>query len=315
MVKFGLISYSNHLLKKIIPSIINNKVIKIEKLFTKSKKKKILTIKKKKIKALDFNNFFLSKYNFDYIYISSKNQDHYSDIIKSLSISKNIICEKPLCLSTKELKKVYSIAEKKKSRVFEMIQYIHHPVFIKLQNLIKVKTIGQIEYVESNFCIPIFFNKKNFRFFRKKGGGALYDVGFYPISILFTLFNTKKIKLLKKSIKYKNQVDINGNIIVQDFNKRIFNLNWGFETNYKNNLMIIGSKGSINIDFIFSKKIKQKCLIVITKGKKIRKIKTDNANQINLAFESIINSKQYYYKYRKNLTFKIMNFMEKIIKS
>ena len=42
------------------------------------------------------------------------------------------------------------------------------------------KIIGNIIHVDSSFKVPID-DKKNFRFEKKLGGGALYDVGFYPI--------------------------------------------------------------------------------------------------------------------------------------
>ena len=312
MLTLGLVSFSNHLKNKILPSIANNKKIIIKALTTK---KKIIrkSYFKNKINIFNSKKKFFSK-QFELIYISSENSNHYTDIKNSISNSKKIICEKPICTSTKKLKEIYRYAEKNKVKVFEMIQYIHHPLFVKLQDLIKKKVIGNIKYIESSFCVPIFYDKKNFRFSSKKGGGSLYDVGYYPISILFTLFKLKKIKLINKTIYKKKNVDINGKIILQDSLGRLFNLKWGLESNYENRLNLIGSKGAIYVDFIFSKKIYQKGLITLKKNNQVKKISIAKSNQINNAFNEIIRSDQKFYIYKKKLSLKILSFIERITK-
>ena len=82
-----------------------------------------------------------------------------------------------------------------------MIQYVEHPVFNKIYNIIKSKNLENI-IVESAFKVPLYKNK-GFRFNKKKGGGALYNSGFYPISLMYTLFKSQniKFKILMLSMK------------------------------------------------------------------------------------------------------------------
>ncbi len=300
-------SLSNHFQKKVLPSIKSNKKIKIVSILTNKKnhnfKKKNCYTDKKKIIA---NN------DFDYVYISSVNSIHYNYSKFALENNKNVLSEKPICLKTDQLYSLKKIAKKNKKFFFEVIQYTNHPLFLKLKKLIDKKIVGKILNVRSTFKIPLK-EKKNFRFLNKMGGGALYDVGYYPISSMFTLFESKKIKILKSKIIKENKLDIKGNMQAKNEDKIIFDLAWGFKSSYENNIKIFGEKGIIDVDFIFSKKVFQGGEINIFKDKK-KTIKIAKFNQINLAFNSMIFSKKEFFDRRFDLSLKILKIIEKIKK-
>lgn len=302
-------SLSNHFQKKVLPSIKLNKKIKIVSILTNKDKK---DLKFKNINLYnDKKKNFLNE-NFDYVYISSINSDHYENCKYALENKKNVICEKPICLKKNQLNHLKKIADKNKRKFQEVNQYTHHPLFIKLKKIINEKIIGNILHVDSSFKIPID-DKKNFRFVKKLGGGALNDVGFYPISIMFTLFDSKKIKILNSNIIKQNNLDIAGDIKTQNEKKIIFDLSWSFKSSYKNNIKIYGENGFIDVDFIFSKKIFQKGEINIFKDIK-KTIKVKESNQINLAFQSMLSSNKQ--KFNKNFetSMKILKVIENLKK-
>ena len=300
-------SLSNHFQKKVLPSIKSNKKIKIVSILTNKNnhsfnKQKCYTDKKKIITNTDF----------DYVYISSVNSTHYNYSKFALENNKNVLCEKPICLKIDQLYSLKKIAKKNKKKFFEVIQYTHHPLFLKLKKLINKKIVGKIIKVESTFQIPLK-EKKNFRFNNKLGGGALYDVGYYPISSMFTLFESKKIKILKSKIIKENKLDIKGSMLAKNECKIIFDLNWGFKSSYENNIKIFGEKGIINVDFIFSKKVFQGGKIEVTKDEK-KTIKIEKFNQINSAFNNMIFSKKEFFNRRFNLSLNILKIIGKIKK-
>ena len=300
-------SLSKHFQTKVFPSIKSNKRIKIVSVLTNKKKhdfeKKNCYTNKEKIVA---------KNDFSYVYISSVNSKHYNYSKLALEKNKNVLCEKPICLKIDHLYSLKKIAIKNKKFFFEVIQYIHHPLFLKLKKLINKKTVGKILSVKSTFQIPLK-EKKNFRFNNKLGGGALYDVGYYPISSMFTLFESKKIRILKSNLVEENKLDIKGNLQASNEDKIVFDLAWGFKSSYENNIKIFGEKGIINVDFIFSKKVLQGGKIDILKDKK-KTIKIAKFNQINQAFNSMIFSKKKLFDKSFNLSLNILKIFEKIKK-
>ena len=302
-------SLSNHFQKKVLPSIKLNKKIKIVSILTNKNKK---NLKFRNINIHNNKKKFFSDENFDYVYISSINSKHYESCKYALENKKNVICEKPICLKKSQLKNLKKIADKNKRNFHEVIQYIHHPLFIRLKKIINNQIIGKILCVDSNFKVPIN-DKKNFRFIKKLGGGALNDVGFYPISIMFTLFDSEKIKILNSNIIKQNNLDIAGDIKTQNEKKILFNLSWGFKSSYKNNIIIYGENGFIEVDFIFSKQVFQNGKINIFKNEK-KIIKINKSNQINLAFQSMLSSNKKQFNKNFETSMKILKIIENLKK-
>mgnify|MGYP001431006147 CR=1 FL=1 len=309
MHSLSIWSLSNHLQKKTLPSIQSNKKIKIISILTNKKK---IDLKLKKINLYKDKKKFFQNDKFDFVYISSINSKHYQNTKFALENKKNVICEKPISLNKAQLNNLFKIAKKNKKKFFEVIQYTNHPLFKKLKKIINNQVIGKISYVKSSFKIPLN-DKNNFRFKNKLGGGALNDVGFYPISIMFTLFDSRRIEILKSKITKKNNLDINGSISTKNENKILFELDWGFKSLYQNNIKIFGTDGVIEVNFIYSKNIKQNGKIKIFKTKKSL-INVPNANQINLAFNEMLSAKKSFFNKRYKLSLQIINIIEKLKK-
>ena len=311
MHKIAIWSFSNHFKNKVLPSIKNNKQIKIKYILTKQYNRDIGL---KNIKWLGTKEELKSKKDIDFIYISSVNSNHFKNIKFALLNKFNVICEKPICLKNNQFRELIKISKVKKVKFFEIIQYKHHPIFFKLREILKKNLIGEIKQVDAVFKIPLK-DKNNFRFKKELGGGAINDVGFYPISIMFTLFNTKKIKIIETKFKKENKLDIKGSLSALNENDILFKLSWGFKSLYKNYLRIIGTKGKIEAKFIFSKKIIQGAKIILNIRKK-RFVQIKKANQINLAFEDILKSDMKYFMKELDLSlriFKVMNILNKKI--
>lgn len=308
MYKLGVWSLSNHFINKVLPSINENQNIKITKIYTRKKKLE----NKINLKITNsLKNFFKS--DFDTVYISSVNSNHFNNSKIALKNKKNVICEKPICLNTEQIKKLNILAKKYKKKFLEMNQYTYHPLFKKIKNIIEQKKLGKIFYVKCSFEVPLK-NSRNFRFNKKLGGGALYDVGYYPLSTLFTLFNSKNINILKKKISKNKNIDLKGETIIINENNLIFDFSWSLKDDYKNFIHIYGEKGFLKSKFIFSKKIIQdgKIEIFIKKNFKVKKI--IKANQINLAFNKMLKNNSQIFKTNFRQSLKLLEVFDKLKK-
>ena len=305
MIRLGIWSYSNHFRYKVFPSIKNNRKIDVVAILSNKKKDKNSDLKN--IKWFKNKKSFFDFCNLDYVYISSVNSKHFLDCKYALNKNVNVICEKPMCLNLDELNKLKNIAKERERNIFEMTQYTSHPLFIKLRKILSSKKIGEIIKVKSSFKIPLN-DKKNFRFNNNYGGGALFDVGFYPISTMFTLFDSKIIEIEKVKLIKKNKIDMAGNLLAKNEEGIRFYLKWGFNSLYENYINIFGKKGKIKVNFFFSKRVKQDGKIEIIKKKK-EIINIENANQINLAFNDILFKKKF--KRKMKISSQILQIIEK----
>ena len=309
--KISFWSYSRHLENRIIPSIEKNKNIIPVAIFSKKTNsiKKIEYLKDTKI----FTNKkkFLSENSYKTVYISSITGSHYKNCIDALNYNKNIICEKPMGLNPIQIKNIFKIAKSKKLYVYEVFQYTFHPLFLKIKNILKSNVLGDLINIESKFTAPIN-DKKNFRYKKSLGGGSLYDMGVYPLSLNIFLFDNLNPKIIESKLTFskKHKIDLMGSATTI-YKSAIFKQEWGFNLEYQNYLKIKGSKGEMMVNFFYSKKNIDNAIIKIRKKSKIKKIFIKNANQINLAFVHYLNKKNTLKD--KILTIKLSELINKVL--
>ncbi|MDB9746746.1 Gfo/Idh/MocA family oxidoreductase [Candidatus Pelagibacter sp.] len=151
-------------------------------------------------KNFQFNSYedLINCEEIDAVYIATLNNKHADLIIKVAQAKKGILCEKPMSLTETESKQVFNQLNKSKVFFLENIAYRSHPQTIEITNQILNNEIGNVTKVESSFGFrvnPILKFKPRHRLFNKNlGGGAINDIGCYPVSLavlIARLFQSK----------------------------------------------------------------------------------------------------------------------------
>ena len=137
-------------------------------------------------KEFRFNDYevLLENENIDAVYIATPHVFHADLSIKAAGKGKHILCEKPGAVNFTEASKV--IEKIKEAGVFykEGFMYRCHPQIPALINIIKKNTIGKIKRITSSFGFDMQKVIPDHRLFDKKlAGGAILDVGLYPVSL------------------------------------------------------------------------------------------------------------------------------------
>ena len=199
-----------------------------------------------------FSNYedLLQSKKIDALYISTLNNTHIDLIISAAKNKKKILCEKPICLDINEAHLAYDFIKKHHTPFYEAITYRSHPQTKYLLALINSGEIGKIYKIESFFGYKVKKIKKDSRLFNKKlGGGAILDVGCYPISF-FNLFCSKEKQL--NFINSKGNICNTGVDDTAEINISIGNDIKAYgkvslKENLDNSCRVYGEKGIINI--------------------------------------------------------------------
>ena len=266
--KICFIGYGSHVKKTIIPSLnLKNKNIKI---ITKKKLNNFQTFSSVQIALKNLTK--------DYIFFNSTPPAfHYSLSKLILSSGFNLIVEKPMCLKSWQVEKLYDLAKKNNVFIFENMMYFYSQQFNLIKKVINKKNIDSIDI---KFSIPDF-NLNSFRAKSNHKSSILYDMGCYPFSLLaYFNFDFKNFKIryvvkkkrliffevffIAKKIKFK--------IICSVFQKYENFLNVYFKnfTSCKFNYVFYGKKvKKVNYYYKFGKKIKTITINEINIFKKI----------------------------------------------
>jgi predicted dehydrogenase len=107
--------------------------------------------------------------------------------IEALRWGKHVLCEKPFTANAEEAEAVAAVAESTGLVVMEAFHNIYHPITARMIEIIRSGELGEIRSVESFFGFSIEDRPENVRWQLDLAGGALMDVGCYPVRLLRAL--------------------------------------------------------------------------------------------------------------------------------
>ena len=87
----------------------------------------------------------------DAIYIASPHGTHTDYAKEALEHGKHVLCEKPMCLTEGDAKKIYKLAHKKGLVLMEGLKTAYCPGFLKLMEVVDSGVIGDVKFVEATF--------------------------------------------------------------------------------------------------------------------------------------------------------------------
>lgn len=214
-------------------------------------KEKLSNLKKDFLNIKLYNNYddLINDPDIDAIYISTVNHLHFDLVTKCILKKKKILCEKPIGLNFGQVESLFKLVKNSNTKCAEAIAYYTHPQIQTIRNIINSGTIGDVLEIQSYFGFRSRFNPQSRLYNENLGGGALLDLGCYPISFLMLFSNeTYDIKFLKKKITYeRNNIDdyAEAELVVNDKIKaKIF---VSIKKNMKNICKIIGTRGYLEI--------------------------------------------------------------------
>jgi predicted dehydrogenase len=153
----------------------------------------------------------------DVVYIASPNSLHYEQAILLLKNKKHVICEKPIFSTTRELEHAFQIAEEHGVFLFEAIRNFHSPNFTILkENLTRIGQVrsANLHYLQYSSRYDSFLRGENPNVFSPEfSGGALVDLGIYPLYIAIGLFG-KPNSVDYTPVKLNNGIDGSGTLVL-----------------------------------------------------------------------------------------------------
>jgi predicted dehydrogenase len=203
----------------------------------------------------------------DIVYIALPNSMHKEWINKSIEKKKNILIEKPAFIDLSQTENIKKKINDYNLFFSEGFIYRYSPQILEILELLKNNTIGEPKSMVSNYGINLLTKKNIFGLIKKKkinnnnrlyskklGGGAILDLGCYPVSLSMLVASTiSKIDCEKISVVNKikeigsSEVDINSHARIEFENGFVSDVNASFSKEIGKETVIIGSEGLLKI--------------------------------------------------------------------
>ena len=191
----------------------------------------------------------------DVLSVCSPNGLHAEHSILALNAGINVLCEKPVALTTYDCGRMISAAEKNNKRIFAIKQNRFNPPVEIVKELIDNNKLGEIFSIQ----LSCFWNrnedyyKNSWKGTAKLDGGTLYTQFSHFIDLIYWLIgDISKIEAFGKNFNHKNIIEFEdtGVAIVEFVNGAIGTINYtvnSYNKNMEGSLTIFGSKGTIKI--------------------------------------------------------------------
>jgi predicted dehydrogenase len=128
------------------------------------------------------------------IYNPLPNHLHVPWSVRAAEAGKHVLCEKPIALSVEECRTLIAARNRTGVKIGEAFMVRTHPQWLRARELVRSGEIGDLGAVVAAFS---FFNRDagNIRNVPAFGGGAMMDIGCYPIQISRFLFGEEPVSV------------------------------------------------------------------------------------------------------------------------
>jgi predicted dehydrogenase len=205
----------------------------------------------------------------DAIYNPLPNHLHVAWTVKALEAGKHVLCEKPLGTNAPETQAIVAARDRSGKCVIEAFMVRHHPQWQRVRALIRAGRIGTVRSVLSAFLFTVL-DPKNVRNQAALGGGALYDVGCYPLVTARYIFGAepkRAIALIERDPNLAVDTLTGGLLEFPDGAQLAFNC--GFRAAAYQRVTILGTEGRIDMPLPFTPAKDWACRITIDGGKSL----------------------------------------------
>src|SRR3954454_3270943 len=195
-VRWGILSTANIAMKKVIPAMQQSPWCEIAAIASRDLSKATDAANKLQIpKAYGTYEELLADDSIEAIYNPLPNDLHVPWTLKAAEAGKHSLCEKPIALNADEARTLIAARDRYRVRIQEAFMVRTHPQWLETRGLIQTGRIGTLRSVT---CFFSYFNPDpaNIRNQLELGGGALMDIGCYPITISRWIYDAEPRRVL-----------------------------------------------------------------------------------------------------------------------
>jgi predicted dehydrogenase len=183
----------------------------------------------------------------DIIYVATPHSYHFAHTKLCLEAGKHVLCEKPFTINSAQLQVLIDIAKNRNLFLMEALWSKFLPGIIKAKELIAEGAIGDVISMDVDFGMNFPYDPEHRIYNPLLAGGALLDIGIYPLFLSLNLFGLPEI-LKAHSVLNEDKVDLTTSLITQSKSGIVCHLNSTTQANTPVKARIYGTSGSIEFD-------------------------------------------------------------------
>lgn len=189
----------------------------------------------------------------DAVYIPLPNALHSPWTIRAAAAGKHVLCEKPIALNPDELTEMEAAGVSAGVQISEAFMYRYHPQIDRVRGMLADGRIGEVRTIEARFHFLMDTSAgTDIRLDANLGGGALRDLGCYPIDLMNLLLDAPPAEVAAVAVQPDSAgVEFTFAAALRYDTGVVGTFSCGFESPTMDHCMIVGTRGSIELQHPF----------------------------------------------------------------
>jgi dihydrodiol dehydrogenase / D-xylose 1-dehydrogenase (NADP) len=181
------------------------------------------------------------------IYIATPHAMHREDCLLCLGAGKAVLCEKPLTINAREAEEVIRVARGERRFLMEAMWTRFIPAMSRVREWLATGAVGEVRMVQASFGFRAEPPGVGRLFDLSLGGGALLDVGVYPVSFASMVFGGPPERITSFAQMGESGVDEQAAMVLGYAGGALALLSCAIRTQTPHEAHILGTEGRIRV--------------------------------------------------------------------
>ena len=182
----------------------------------------------------------------DAVYIGTPHAFHHDHTLLCLEAGKHVLCEKPLALNAVQAGRMIDAARARGLVLMEALWTRFLPSIVRARELVAGGAIGDVRTITADFGFRATFDPRSRLFAPELGGGALLDLGIYPLNLAW-MFGGEPLAMESLATLGETGVDEEEAIILRHAEGRQSILSASLRVDTPREARLLGTGGSLTI--------------------------------------------------------------------
>ena len=187
----------------------------------------------------------------DVVYIATPHNLHFKNVSDAIKKGKAVLCEKPITINPEECHQLIDLCRSTNTYLMEAMWTYFLPPILKAREWIAENRIGDVRYMRADFGFKAEFKQQGRLFNPDLAGGALLDIGIYPIALAWLIYNQVPEQITVNLKRASTGVDTEEIMVFKYKDGSMANLTASLLYKMPNDAIIIGDQGYIKIPDFF----------------------------------------------------------------
>ncbi|MER6165449.1 Gfo/Idh/MocA family protein [Streptomyces violaceorubidus] len=284
VLRMGVLGCADIAVRRILPALAEHRSVRLVALASRDGARAECLARRFGCAAVTGYQALLDRDDVDAVYVPLPPGMHHEWVARALTAGKHVLVEKPLSTTYAQSAELVETAARLDLALTENFMFLHHSQHAAVRGMLG--EIGELRVFSSSFGVPPP-DPASFRHSVSLGGGALLDVGVYPLRAA-QLHLDGELDVLGACLRVDERtgVDVAGSVLLSTATGVTAQLDFGFQHSYRSTYALWGSRGRLSVPRAFTPPREHRPVVRIEQQDRLTELTLPADHQVGNALDA-----------------------------